>query len=41
MDDGGSIADGCLLLDDVDELEGAADGRVRVRPLGALKVTDL
>lgn len=41
MDDGWSVAVGRLLFDEVDELKGAADGRVRVRPFGTLKVTDL
>lgn len=41
VDDGRSIAGGCLLFNDVDELKGAADGCVGLRPLGALKVTDL
>lgn len=41
VDDGWSIAAGRLLFNDVDELKGAADGRVRVRPLGTLKVTNL
>lgn len=41
VDDGWSIAGGGLLFNDVDKLEGAADGRVRFRPLGTLKVTHL
>lgn len=41
MDDGGAVADRRLLLDDVEELEGAADRCVWVRPLGALNVSDL
>jgi hypothetical protein len=31
----------CLLLDDLEELEVAAEGGVRAGPLGALEVTDL
>lgn len=41
VDDGWTITGSRLLLNDVNELEGAADGCVRVRPFGALKVTNL
>lgn len=41
MDDGGSVSTGRLLLDDVDELKGAAEGRVRGGPLRTAEVTDL
>jgi len=36
----GSISGHGLLLDDVDELKGAANGSVRVWPLWALKMTN-
>lgn len=38
---GRSVSDHGLLLDDIDELKGAADGSVRVGPLRALEVTHL
>lgn len=41
MDDGRPVAGGRLLFDELDEFEGAADGRVGVRPLGALEVSNL
>lgn len=41
VDDGRPVTVGRLLFDDIDELKGAADGRVWVRPFGTLKVTNL
>lgn len=38
---GGSVSGHSLLLDDIDELKGAADGSVRVGPFRALEVTHL
>ena len=38
---GGPVTGHGLLLDDVDELEGAAEGGVRVGPLGALEMSHL
>ena len=40
MDVGGPVAGGRLLFNDVDELKGAAEGGVRLWPLGTLKVTN-
>lgn len=39
VDDGGAVSGDGLLLDDVNELKGAAEGSVRVRPLGALEMS--
>ena len=41
VDYGGPVPGHGLLLDDVDELEGAAEGGVRVGPLGALEMSHL
>lgn len=41
MYDGGPVAGHGLLLDDAEELEGAAERRVRVGPPGALEVSHL
>lgn len=41
MHDGGAISSHGFLLDDIDELESAAEGGVRVWPFGALKVSHL
>lgn len=39
--DGGAVSSHGLLLDDADELEGAAERGVGVRPFGALKMSHL
>lgn len=41
MHNGGAISSHGFLLDDIDELEGAAERGVRVWPFGALKVSHL
>lgn len=41
MNYGGSVSGHCLLFNDIDELEGAADWGVWVGPLGTLEVTHL
>lgn len=38
---GGSVSDHGLLLDDVDELKGAAHGSIRVGPFRALEMSHL
>ena len=38
---GRSVSDHGLLLDDIDELKGAAHGSIRVGPFRALEVTHL
>lgn len=41
VDDGGTVSSHGFFFDDSDELEGAAERSVRVRPFRALKVSHL